>query len=375
VAYVIQRVSWEKWSAKSKAFSFVFAVDRADLPRELDIPAHRKAAVAEAVGTWSFSAHDFTDDELLHGALTMLEHVLSMPELEKWRMTAGELTSWKEACKVLTATDELLRFLQACRTAYNDFVLYHNFRHVIDVLQGVFYFLFKIGTIPYYPNDAHRTDSSPPPAIASLLTPIDALTLTVAAIGHDVGHPGVNNAFLVALNAPLAQLYNDHSVLESFHCAAYSQILRRYWTSAFQDINMRKLMISTILATDMGLHFKYMSDLGHLQEKLNQNPDAMDLWNAKERIEYKDLVCGLLIKCADISNVVSNLASCRKTAHQTDLFRHAFSLSLRNGPVSLQTNSPDKPTWRKNSASPRVCLVARPFWATSSSCPRVSKAL
>jgi 3',5'-cyclic-nucleotide phosphodiesterase len=52
--------------------------------------------VAKAVGTWSFSAHDFTDDELLHGALVMLEHVLSMPELEKWRMTTGELI--QEAC-------------------------------------------------------------------------------------------------------------------------------------------------------------------------------------------------------------------------------------------------------------------------------------
>jgi hypothetical protein len=66
------------------------AVDRANLPRELNIPAARKAAVANAVGTWSFSAHDFTDDELLHGALVMLEHVLSMPELEKWRMPTGK---------------------------------------------------------------------------------------------------------------------------------------------------------------------------------------------------------------------------------------------------------------------------------------------
>jgi len=52
---------------------------------------------------------------------------------------------------------------------------------------------------------------------------------------------------LVALNAPLAQLYNDRSVLESFHCAAYSQILRRYWPEAFSDIGMRKLMINSIL--------------------------------------------------------------------------------------------------------------------------------
>ena len=172
-------------------------------------------------------------------------------------------------------------------------------------MQGVFYFLFQIGTIPYFPKETSRPATSKPAAIANILSPVDALTLIVSAIGHDVGHPGVNNAFLVALNAPLAQLYNDRSVLESFHCAAYSQILRRYWTSTFEDVAMRRLMITTILATDMGLHFKYMADLGNLQEKLDHDEGVVDLWNAKERDEYRDLICGLLIKCADISNVVS----------------------------------------------------------------------
>ncbi|KAL8790029.1 MAG: hypothetical protein Q9195_006531 [Heterodermia aff. obscurata] len=138
--------------------------------------------------------------------------------------------------------------------------------------------------------------------IAALLKPFDALTLLISAIGHDVGHPGVNNAFLVALNAPLAQLYNDKSVLESFHCAAFSQILRRYWKHAFEDTTMRALMINSILATDMGLHFKYMTDLGNLQQKVHDN-GGTDGWSPQILEEYRTLTCGLLIKCADISNV------------------------------------------------------------------------
>jgi hypothetical protein len=35
--------------------------------------------VEAAVGTWAFSAHDYTDDELLYGALVMLKHALQMP--------------------------------------------------------------------------------------------------------------------------------------------------------------------------------------------------------------------------------------------------------------------------------------------------------
>jgi hypothetical protein len=204
-----------------------------------------------------------------------------------------------------SSTDEIIVFLLASRAAYNQFVLYHNFRHVADVLQALFFFLVQIGTLPPYPNAESKVVGQPQPAIATLLKPFDALTLLISAIGHDVGHPGVNNAFLVALNSPLAQLYNDRSVLESFHCAAYSQILRRYWSRAFSDIAMRKLMINSILATDMGLHFKYMADLGNLQERLAHNKLTLDGWNDKTRGEYKDLLCGLLIKCADISNVVS----------------------------------------------------------------------
>ena len=205
-----------------------------------------------------------------------------------------------------TIVDELIIFLLASRTAYNDFVLYHNFRHVVDVLQALFHFLVSIGTLPHYPpSDIAPSEAAPKSPIAGLLKPFDALTLLVSAIGHDVGHPGVNNAFLVALNAPLAQLYNDRSVLESFHCAAYSQILRRYWPDAFADSAMRKLMINSILATDMGLHFKYMTDLGNLQSKLAHDKGITEGWSVKVKEEHKDLACGLLIKCADISNVVS----------------------------------------------------------------------
>jgi 3',5'-cyclic-nucleotide phosphodiesterase len=194
--------------------------------------------------------------------------------------------------------------MQGCRVAYNSFVLYHNFRHAVDVLQSLFYFIVQIGTLPPYPND-----SAPPPLsddkspIAKLLKPFDALTLLISAIGHDVGHPGVNNMFLVKLNAPLAQLYNDQSVLEAFHCAAYSQILRRHWPAAFDDKAVRKLMISSILATDMGVHPEYMQQLGHLQEKIHESKTT-DGWSPKDLEVYRILVCGLLIKCADISNVV-----------------------------------------------------------------------
>ncbi|KAJ5121828.1 hypothetical protein N7526_008765 [Penicillium atrosanguineum] len=255
------------------------------LSREIHVQPSRELFVKTQVGSWSFCAHEFSEDELVFAACEIIQHAFNLPGLEQWRLTAGELQT----------------FLLACRAAYNNFVLYHNFRHAIDVLQSVFCFLLRIGALPpYEPSGQISTPKAP---LVSLISPFDALTLLISAIGHDVGHPGVNNFFLVKLNAPLAQLYNDNSVLEAFHCAAFSQILRRHWPSAFKDNQLRKLLISSILATDMGVHQKFMQRMGSLQEKYHDSQKSVEDWKLQDVELYKTLLCGLLIKCADISNV------------------------------------------------------------------------
>ena len=72
-------------------------------------------------------------------------------------------------------------------------------------------------------------------------------------------------------------------------------------------------MINNILATDMGVHFKYMQEMGDLQAKFEHNSFCLDGWSVKVLEGYRDLICGLLIKCADISNVVS--ATCLDQDH------------------------------------------------------------
>lgn len=63
--------------------------------RELYIVERREVMVAEAVGSWEFSAHEFSDDELQYAAFLMLQHALGMPELEKWRLSTGVMTSYQ----------------------------------------------------------------------------------------------------------------------------------------------------------------------------------------------------------------------------------------------------------------------------------------
>ena len=43
--------------------------------------------------------------------------------------------------------------------------------------------------------------------------------MLVAALCHDLGHPGVSNKFLVETRHELAMTYNDRSCLENMSCA------------------------------------------------------------------------------------------------------------------------------------------------------------
>ncbi|CRK19070.1 hypothetical protein BN1723_017742, partial [Verticillium longisporum] len=52
------------------------------------VSTERQAAIATAIGSWHFCAHDFSDDELLLAAMVMFKHALSMPQLERWRIPA-----------------------------------------------------------------------------------------------------------------------------------------------------------------------------------------------------------------------------------------------------------------------------------------------
>jgi hypothetical protein len=96
-------------------------------------------------------------------------------------------------------------FLVDVRATYNANA-YHNFRHAFDVTQTVFAMLTTF--------DA-----------AALVTHVEILGLLLAAICHDLDHPGLNNAYQVRVGSDLAQRYNDRSVLENYHGYVASKLL------------------------------------------------------------------------------------------------------------------------------------------------------
>ena len=56
---------------------------------------------------------------------------------------------------------------------------------------------------------------------------LDILGLVISSMGHDLGHPGVNNNYLINSESDLALTYNDISCLENYHTSTLFKILRK----------------------------------------------------------------------------------------------------------------------------------------------------
>lgn len=95
-------------------------------------------------------------------------------------------------------------FLKHLRPLYCGHNSYHNFQHAVDVLQASQAFLCAAGVVPpvsilldsaectWRPNKRGKESR-----LAFDLNNTCLFALYIAAIGHDVGHPGLTNMFMV----------------------------------------------------------------------------------------------------------------------------------------------------------------------------------
>lgn len=94
--------------------------------------------------------------------------------------------------------DALYDLISDVCNGYHNGNPYHNFRHAIDVMQSTWYFLCSIKAVHAAEfSETYISTTEQGNKVTSLLGPIDILGLLMASLGHDVGHPGVNNGFMV----------------------------------------------------------------------------------------------------------------------------------------------------------------------------------
>ncbi|KAI8812326.1 hypothetical protein BJ742DRAFT_793757 [Cladochytrium replicatum] len=193
---------------------------------------------------------------------------------------------------------------------------YHNSTHAADVMHAVHFFLVALG-------------------LNEVLSPEDSFCLIVAAIIHDLDHPGVNNAFLINTESQLAIRYNDLAVLENHHCArAFETLMTDPTCNIFAKFPpdkfkvLRSSILSMVLATDMAGHFEYIAKF-----KNKVSGSGLDFQDAKDR----QLVMDIAIKCGDISNATKPLEICKKwTANiMEEFFLQGDEEKRRNQPISM----------------------------------------
>ena len=310
-------------------------------------PEHRLKLV-DALSSWDFRPHRFHEGDLLRIACLLFEGALLLEDLAVLDIKQGEpsyLCSKVPMLKVLVV--DLYGLLYSIRALYHSPNPYHNYVHAVDVLQAAYSFLAALELVPPFshlrqpcPGVWPRPSNTPSPngtkRVWEIVRDQDVLATLIAAIGHDVGHPGFSNAFMVSplyvetptktdglsqsnAKTPLSQVYDNKSVLENMHCMLLAQLLRKHGfgfllgpdhspgakpqshQGGIDTKSFRKVLYSAILATDMSLHHAWMQGFDAFANRVKdwESPHAeSDIGVEGDRV----VVAQAIIKSADISN-------------------------------------------------------------------------
>jgi hypothetical protein len=210
----------------------------------------------------------------------------------------------------------VLALVEAVRRRYRDNA-FHSFHHGLHVCQATALLLRDTLLEP-------------------VMSPLDKMAVIFAALSHDVDHPAVNNDLMGRLSTPLSLRYNDQSVLENHHSATTFALLTRPSTAAWASLSerqarrARRVMITSILATDMAKHFSLIETIKTMQPVSSTLDDKQSL-----------ILCEVVVHAADVSGQTQPW---RLASQWSDLIAEEFSAQvqreLREGlaPTAFMSN-------------------------------------
>lgn len=170
------------------------------------------------------------------------------------------------------------RIASGARGLYHVENEFHNFRHGFSAMQVSHLIVREAG-------------------MAAFFSPLESFSIVTAALCHDLDHPGHNNAFEVATSTALAERYSDDAVLERHHAASCLKLLAtvgllKHFNT--DDVRVcRRLVIASILDTDMSRHFTHITEL-------DRRAEAATPFKADDLAERAHLA-GVVVHCADLS--------------------------------------------------------------------------
>ena len=189
--------------------------------------------------------------------------------------------------------EKLDNFLVSVNSQYKQQTLYHNSLHGTDVTQSSYIFFTH--------SNAEKIAKT---------NVIDLLSIIIAALGHDLGHPGLTNMFHMNDFTDIAITYNDISILENFHASLLFKTLRKTENNIFEKLSnidykiIRKRMISEILATDMANHGKVVSVIKSKISLNDNNEYRLNLLSGNEqtKIEEQQYLLDFMLHLADLAH-------------------------------------------------------------------------
>ena len=189
---------------------------------------------------------------------------------------------------------KLNSFLYSVSDNYIESTLYHNSLHGADVTQSLCIFFIN--------SNIEETSET---------SVLDLLGVIVSALGHDLGHPGFNNNYHINAFTDLALTYNDASCLENYHTSFLFKILQKDENNILEKFNkqnhkdIRKRMISQILATDMANHGEVVSLIrAKIKASEEEGEKRFNLLsgNEKSKFDEQQMLFNYLIHAADLGH-------------------------------------------------------------------------
>jgi len=215
----------------------------------------RTMGYALAERGWEYDTFLQTEEELIQHAISIFDE-------------RGLMARFSISVSTLT------NFLREIILGYRKEAPYHNHHHCFDVLHVCYLLITRCKADEY-------------------LESLNVLSIFVAALAHDLGHDGYNNAFHAATESDLAVTYNGVSILENHSAAQLFRILKKEDCNILKRLNAEELtkirsrLIDLILDTDAKNHFMLFTRFKHGLEMKQLS---------------RGLLSSMLLHIADVSN-------------------------------------------------------------------------
>ena len=271
--------------------------------RSMDVSSYSSGEISEFAGTSRPMSPEISHSQLSTSSAISLGHASSAVSTS-WssfdvyafaktckdsrvgpltKLTMGLLKDFGLFTSLPLSVENMGTFLSEIEAQYkyND---YHNHVHATDVTQAMAYFLDH--------------------GLKAQIEPKHVFTCLIAAVVHDVGHPGVNNHFLVDSQSEESTRWNGVSVNENGHLfRAFTGMRNHRVLDDFppkERAEICKLMQKLVLHTDMEFHGDLVA---RVASDVESNTDATTHL-VKPLREWNPIWVPLAftLHCADISN-------------------------------------------------------------------------